>query len=750
MLMLPFVLSALAIAQLPSASDHPPIFPGRMFPTDLGKLRYGIADVAVADMDQDGHLDVLVLRGAPETAVSLLRGDGRGNLRCTGTLAAPAGGTGSTGQLAILDVDGDGNLDAVASGSAVPSGGILHVFHGDGAGTLASHSIVRISGTAGRMEVADMDRDGLLDLVALVKGGLSILLRQPTGGFASEALYASPIERLGVGDLDSDSFPDVATASSGTWVWLFSNAGDGSLLPHRTLPDTLSTRGLELADLNGDGTLDLLRSVVLATNESKLCVHLGDGDGHFAQPLEESIGSSVLIGVRRLPPGHGVALIRDEALAASVALERGQLTEPAPFLSANHAIEFELADMDEDGVLDWLTGAVQGDLHAAVGVFLGDNDGTLQGVFVSPSSAGLPIVRFADFDADGNLDAIGADWVQPLVTIHMGRPGGRFLPASVVRGWFNDPRPLPGDFDGDGLLDLAVISQVPPSISLMRGDGLGGFGQPETFYTKLTWDPSGGWPIAADVDGDGNDEAVVSVPVDGAMSVFGVVDGRFRVEAMLDATGAIGPLFARDLAGSVAPDVLYLRRGPVAPCALWGLALDSNGTWQPAFPWMDLPLSWMPGLFGVVHTPWKDYLHLCDVDGDPHLDVIAHRTIYREGFPGPTPAGTQLEIWRSTPGNGWSLSASSRLEGRVYESKPLDLDGDGTVELVLDQLNQNPVQYGRALVVLGLAEGRIVGEPDRYPLNLPLADVNGDGLFDVVSATSKGLVTFLNLTGARR
>jgi hypothetical protein len=747
MLLLSLCLSTIGSAQLPSAPERPPIFPGRLFPTDLGNLHYGVADVASADMDQDGHVDALLLRMGP-TAVSLLRGDGRGNLRCTSTLGVAPGEDGYDGNIAVLDVDGDGHLDAVTSGSSL---GVLHVFHGDGAGSLNSSAIVQLSGVAGELEAVDMDRDGLLDLVVQVQSGLSILLRQPTGGFASEVHYDSPHNLLAVGDLDSDLYPDVVTANVEGEVWRFLNAGDGSLLPHDKVPGTLATRGLALSDLDGDGRLDLVRGKILGVNESQLCVHLGDGAGQFAQPLERRIGNGELIGAGQLAPGQEVALVREWGFAGSVALVGSRLTEPAPFLPSYHSYAFALADLDEDGASDWITGVVQEDLHAAATVFVGGGDGTLEGIVMSPSTVGAGAEAFLDLDADGHLDAVGVDQLKQVLFVHLGLPGGRFLPASVTRIDTYESRYLPGDFDGDGLLDLALVTPPMSSISFMRGDGTGGLGPIATLFTALPWPPSGGPPIAGDVDGDGNDEAILSVPMMGAMAVFGVVDGRFRLEELLAAPGAIGPMFARDRAGSTAPDIVYLRAGPSVTCELWGLAVDSTGTWQSPFPWMKLPIPWIPGVSTSYRVPWTAFLDLCDVDEDRLLDVVAYRWVGQAIWPSVGAAGTQLGLWRGVPGGSWIESDVSRLDGSSDGPGPMDLDGDGAVELVLRQSNSQGVLYGSALVVRRLDHGQIVGEPDRYSFYAtPVGDVNGDGYPDAVHATYGALVTFLNQTGASR
>lgn len=650
----------------------------------------------------------------------------------------------------MLDVDGDGHLDAVTGGERRGDGGLLCVFRGDGTGGLASPSVVHLSGIAGRLEAVDMDLDGYLDLVAEVGSGLCVLMRQPAGGLAPEVNYDAPVYgMLAVGDVNSDAYPDVVTAGSYGDAWQLLNAGDGALLDPVKISGTSSTTALVLGDVDGDGHSDLARRVFVAGSGYSLSLHLGDGHGQFSSLLQERTEFAEPLGTVRLANGREVLLVRG-GLLATLSLEGGHLTPPRPFLHSSQSYEFALADFDEDGHTDWIAGLWQEDKRAGIAVYRGAGDGTLHGVRVSSTPINSGVGALVDLNADGTQDVLGGDQQHTVIFVQLGLPGGTFQPAAMHRIDCYQARFLPADYDGDGFLDVAVYSQYPPSFGLLRGDGAGGLAPVQTLYTPAPITPSGGLPIASDVDGDGCDEVIVSVTHEGAMLVLGAVDGRFVVDAMLDAPSVIAPLFARNVAGALAADILYLRRGPNEICEVWCLSLGAKGSWQPAFPFMLLPLPWLPGRGGLYDFAWSETLHLCDVDEDDRLDVVAWRSISQPfiGLPGSVTAGSQLGIWRGLPGGEWESTEAARLAGDAISSVgPLDVDGDGDLELVLNQYCSSNFVYGGCLVLQEQSGGQFVGDPERYSaFATPNVDVNGDGYLDAVHAANSGIVTYLNLT----
>jgi hypothetical protein len=179
-------------------------------------------------------------------------------------------------------------------------------------------------------------------------------------------------------------------------------------------------------------------------------------------------------------------------------------------------------DFNGDGILDLVLGGT-GFSDAGNGgrssVLLGSGDGTFTLGF-SPTANGF--VAVGDFNADGKLDIAFADPQNNNVTIFLGNGNGTFTTAQgspMPVG--KDPQAiLTADFNNDGKLDLAIANSADGTITLLLGNGDGTF-TPSAGSPYLVG-PGASALAAADFNGDGKlDLAVVSnLDVTGAVSIL--------------------------------------------------------------------------------------------------------------------------------------------------------------------------------------------------------------------------------------
>lgn len=482
------------------------------------------ASIVAADFDGDGDVDLAAVNRAVST-VALLLGDG------TGGFAASEEFDGGVfpRSAAAGDFDSDGLLDLAVAIEGNPFLGLDYILVLPGrAGAFDAYESFLVGAEPGVIAAADFDRDGHLDLAVAAASEPLVSLHLGDGAFgfthAGDFALDAPASDLEARDVNGDGFLDLlAPMPMADAVAVLAGDGAGSFAALASVPVGEEPLSIAVADADFDGAADFATANFTGRG---LSVRLGDGAGGFVAAggaaAEVPIGRPALdvaagdldgdgapdfavSSVEDASARHGRAAIVAGDGAGGFALLRdfGLLGSPA---------SIALARVDSDSALDLVAA---GALGGKVAVRLGDGAGGFGGEpDVYPAVAGLAAIRVADLDADGAPDLLvageGALGAGAGIRVRRGIGGGLFgEPAIFDAGHF--PRAIAtGDFDGDGRLDAcsggsAEPGRGPGSVTLLLGDGLGGF----ALASRVDGVTRAYALVAADFDGDGALDAAV-------------------------------------------------------------------------------------------------------------------------------------------------------------------------------------------------------------------------------------------------
>ncbi|MCD6013653.1 MAG: type sorting protein, partial [Flavipsychrobacter sp.] len=229
-------------------------------------------EVGVGDLDGDGKADLAVV-DHNNTNILVYRNTGSSGSITAGsfTLSTTLTGVGGlNGQgVHITDIDGDGKPDITASAGASD---MVSVYRNTSSGAGSISFASRLDFAAGnnpdRLQVNDVDLDGRPDItVANFDGSAIAVLRNTSSvgsvsfaSFVTFAVGSNPVT-VRMGDLDGDGKPDLAVTNRGSAnITVYRNtstSGTISLSSASTTSTGTTPESLEIADIDGDGKLDI-------------------------------------------------------------------------------------------------------------------------------------------------------------------------------------------------------------------------------------------------------------------------------------------------------------------------------------------------------------------------------------------------------------------------------------------------------------------------------------------------------------
>jgi hypothetical protein len=344
----------------------------------------------VVDLNGDGLVDVVATSVLSEVRVFLSRGGD-----ASSGYEGDVGLTMSFSAAAVGDTNGDGWLDVVTS----PYGGLLvQRAATDGTWSIPVHQ----TGvpTPLRLRRVDVNRDGLDDFALFSIDSATFAYGSFDSVAANQARYFGV--DLDVGDVTLDGVPDIVLVNADRVDLV-----DPVQSPVRVLDAVLVNPKVTLADMNGDGALDIV------------VAH----------------GGGTLVSLNRTP------------------------THPGTFSdltgwSARSVTQVKMADVNGDGITDVAEVAADG----SVRVLLGRGQGSMDTEHTVPVPK-VHALDVADVDGDGRVDIVATlSSENAVVTV-------RQVESLSFRPWSGHALPWPGgevtvrDADNDGRPDVMVLSR---------------------------------------------------------------------------------------------------------------------------------------------------------------------------------------------------------------------------------------------------------------------------------------------------
>ena len=493
----------------------------------------GPFDLALGDLNRDGHLDIAVANADSDT-INILVNSGTGQFPTRVDLPMPGNPRG----IALGDFNRDGILDLAVTRFATAQ---LDIIFGAGDGTFPTRRTHQAPVNPQGMAVADFNRDGWQDVaVASASGVIRIYETFATGAVIRDVQptgYGWNV--LAAGDLDRDGRVDLAVASTGgSVVYLLYNRS-GGWTSSAAVTVASSPRGIAIGDLNQDGTREI---VTAGRAESSVTVISRAPGGALTTSTFASGSGARTVALADFDRNGriGIATANEFGRSATVL---GNLTdvgpEPAYAFESSEAFDWygtltAVGDFNENGTPDFLgsnrvildgtsSQPIDSSNFYARGGFVvdvnrdGHDDvvlngrfgveayfGNGRGAFTKGPTTVMPTLSWtmasAEINHDGKVDlaVLATDGrTTAVLEGYLGQGNGAFVRVSSKSVPYNAGGITLADLNRDGFSD--VVRSSDEGVTVLLGDGAGGWKEPVAFQPGV---PRGSIALG-DLTGDG-------------------------------------------------------------------------------------------------------------------------------------------------------------------------------------------------------------------------------------------------------
>ena len=409
--------------------------------------------VAAADFSRDRFPDLVATTSDPRSVVIWSNRSGGFPVPGNPVLELPLR------TFAVGDIDRDGSVDLIVA--HWPENVIEAMVQREPA-SFESTSTFDAAGFVGSLELADLDRDGAPEIIVDAADNRILIARNDgRGGFLPEILDLTRAgDIVAVEDLDGDGSTDLVVRDPGVGIFWLPNdrAGGFRVEDRRMLP---AGNPVAFGDLDGDGSIDIVDTTTSVPLDEML-VWLHRGGGSYESRRQARPRNLRGLAMLHDLDGDGYRdLLYPDGDALAVARNRGDggLMATVTRFPTGSAIGtciacFAVLDLDLDGRADIA-------LKDSFGLGVLHSTGRFAFLSASGSRLGATMVRYSDFDGDGDDDALVlTDRTLRLIRNETPRPTSRDDNENSVPDEC-EGRPFHrGDANGDGRVDLADAVRV--------------------------------------------------------------------------------------------------------------------------------------------------------------------------------------------------------------------------------------------------------------------------------------------------
>jgi len=454
------ILSIILVSKFIYSQNDPVLFENAFYEFNTGEFnnsRYPV-DSRLADLDNDGDLDVVVSQYTFTSGFAVLLNDGKGFFSQPNKYNSTEDSDG----IEVGDFNNDNFIDVVVTNTGFNwEGNTISLFFNNGTGFFSQNGEYTVGNGPTGITADDFDNDNDLDLAVVNYGYLgqgstvSVYINNGNGSFISGGTFASGVGpyRIESGFIDNDNLIDLVIANENQKLNVLLNSGNNDF-SNKTEYDVEGNYGgnawfnVELADMDNDIDIDILYSSTRTWDgvRGQVAYFKNNGDGTFASPVR-------------------IDLVDYTAGATDVGT----------------------GDLNEDGWLDIVAASFAGTNTDGYQVVYSDGLGGFQNAFKNPAGQATRSISIGDANGDDKPDIITIDNYGLGVTVHLNQGDGIFdLPPLFPTSYFATAMDA-ADIDLDGDLDVTTSANgytavgSPVAVILNNGDGT--FGEYNTEYS---------------------------------------------------------------------------------------------------------------------------------------------------------------------------------------------------------------------------------------------------------------------------